>query len=222
MNRTRHFVILGTLATVLALASSVSADVIAEYNFGDDTKNASNTAANVTADPITITGLSDQGYQTGDKFQAVSGIWQESNVHGVSAHYLQIDLTIAAGYELDLTQLTWGTYNGTGATGGWSSHVRSSVDGYAGIIATRWDTVSGWGGGSNQVPVADLTGGAFDNLTGNVSFRIYAFKEHSNDIFSTWVGFDDISIEGQVSLIPEPGSMALVGLGGFCLLARRR
>jgi len=31
-------------------------------------------------------------------------------------------------------------------------------------------------------------------------------------------GFDDITI----SAIPEPGSLALLGLGGLCLLGRRR
>ena len=57
----------------------------------------------------------------------------------------------------------------------------------------------------------------FDNLT-SVTFRIFQFD--NVDDTGAFSRIDNIVITGDV--VPEPASLALLGLGGLCLLGRRR
>ena len=56
----------------------------------------------------------------------------------------------------------------------------------------------------------------FQNLTQAVTFRLYA----TSDGTGSTVQFDNFALNGEV--IPEPASLALLGLGGLMLLPRRK
>ncbi|MEI9894449.1 MAG: hypothetical protein WDN28_11340 [Chthoniobacter sp.] len=67
--------------------------------------------------------------------------------------------------------------------------------------------------GSNAIPytryTVDLSEAAFQDLTGTVTFRLYV----SNSSSSSVARFDDVTINGTVSAVPEPSGFVLLGLG---------
>lgn len=64
----------------------------------------------------------------------------------------------------------------------------------------------------------DLSSAAFQNLTGTVTFRLYV----SNSASASVARFDDVTINGTVSAVPEPGGPLLLALGLCGVVGRRR
>jgi hypothetical protein len=130
------------------------------------------------------------------------------------AKYIAFDVTVAAGYTLDLTGVTFGV--GRSATGTRQWQWRSSVDGYATIISTyttvnagltqaggvltNLDVNSSWTGN-----VLDLSGATYQDLgPGTYTFRIYAFNSESTAGTAGLQG--NLTITG--SLIAPPPDVA--------------
>ena len=63
-----------------------------------------------------------------------------------------------------------------------------------------------------------LTGNAKYQGVESVTFRLYLLT----DLAGRTVDFDDFEITGTTSVIPEPASLVLLGLGGLCVMGRRR
>ena len=65
----------------------------------------------------------------------------------------------------------------------------------------------------------DLSGNsAFANIADSVTFRIYI----GTDTTSQNLGFDNLTVNGLVTPVPEPSSIAFLGLGGLSLLVASR
>ena len=66
----------------------------------------------------------------------------------------------------------------------------------------------------------DLSGAAFNNLTGGITFRIDV-RDSGSTASNASVRIDDIAVAGEV--VPEPGSASLLAATALgCLLIRRR
>lgn len=108
----------------------------------------------------------------------------------------------------------------------------SDVTGYgAGDELTTW-TVGGTGNSNDwlgQPRSVDLsTYSEFEDLT-EVEFRVYVWGQQGGAFTQTGVGrafqtngTDDLVLTGTISVVPEPGSLALLGLGIWALARRRR
>jgi hypothetical protein len=133
-----------------------------------------------------------------------------------TTHDVYFGFTVTPGIEasMDLTSLTFNTSRGGGSTPR-GFVVRSSADNFASNLAsldvpTQRPTFT---------PVTvELSGPQFQNVFGPLTFRIYAYSPASGST----IEFDDITLNGTVTVIPEPGFLCVAGLGAMTLLARRR
>ena len=123
-----------------------------------------------------------------------------------------IDSTSASPFSISDINFTYSAGNNSSFI--LSSHLLTSATGFSAsdsLATTEFDSVNG----STPVSV-DVSGNlALQNLTGPVEIRVY-FSD-STFIAAPDHRIDDIVVEG----VPEPWSLALLGLGGL-LVARRR
>ncbi len=134
--------------------------------------------------------------------------------------YGEFTVTPDDGMQLDLTSLDIGMQIARGTSEEtFIVHLRSSLDGYTNDI----DTASMVGGGATAIVDGS---GSFDlsgvqNLTGATTFRMYMVTDVTDKNGAQYVRImPDVVLHGTV--VPEPGSIALAGLGALCVLMRRR
>lgn len=218
MNKT----LITAIATSTALAAgSAEAAVIAATTFDDTVKSAASqtmTGIDWTGDDlvavtantsVTTVASADDGYFTSG-FGA-TGFAPDQNV-GSEGPW-------AATFELTLNGTTTGTLTGI------------SLD-YQGL------TNSGSNNGGNQSPEVTISvnGTTFDSvkttptIAGTLTFTDTAALVNglntivitaSNDTTTGYnLGIDNLTFTG--TLVPEPSSLALLGLGGLCMMKRRR
>ena len=152
-----------------------------------------------------------------------------SLANAISAgHYIEISISLATGYELDLSNIEM---KGQATSTGWSDAAfMSSIAGYTagneldsvtgidGVTGGLDTDSSGWG-----API-DLSGAAYQGLTGTTTFRIYGWGATSGAGVSYIrnLSGDDFVINGSVDAVPEPAVISLIGLCGLLTLVVRR
>jgi hypothetical protein len=150
--------------------------------------NFSNVNANCTA-------TTDQFVYTG---------WNTNTSIDLS-QYHEFTITANSNYVLNLTSLSFTQFtddnNNSGSNGTSSWALRSSIDNYAGDIAT------GTANTGSQTPVITLPATNFSNV-GAVTFRFYLINAKDN---STSWAVDDVTLNGTVAVAPpadpaNPGS----------------
>ena len=103
---------------------------------------------------------------------------------------------------------------GSSTERGWA--LFSSLDGFTDALGLD-ETIDG------QRPnfttyLVDLTDSAFQGLTDEVTFRMYVFANSNGSS----IEFDNMRFLGNLTPVPEPTSIVLIGLAGAALLRRRR
>jgi hypothetical protein len=233
-NSTAH-PILRTALTLTLAASSAQATVIAQYPFSGTVAQrplSTDTELNSTAgdflerpsDPLNYWGFSSAG----NAFAQSRGT-TASVANAVAADdYWSFTVTPSVGFTLDLTTLTFDTiHNATSGTAPpnepdvnatMSVFVRSSIDGYASNIGSTftqaWDTTT-------TGRSIDLSAPAFQDITTATTFRLYVY-DSGVDTSSNGLRLDNVVLNGEVLVVPEPSSTLLVGGFGSLMLLRRR
>lgn len=213
------------LSLIAAIAvmnfSTANADVVASFDFeGGDTTGLTQ-GAGITG--ITPTGgtLQIDGSQTTTGAINLSGLGQALGVAVTANSFLSFSVDIPDTEEFDFTEIA--VDYSTIAPFDFVVGVFSSATGFE-----AGDVLAGtFGQGFNTPPALaspiDLSGEtALQGLTDTtVEFRIYLADQSSSD--TRIHVLDDISVSANVTTaVPEPSSMALLGLGAIGLLARRR
>lgn len=217
---------LGTAA--FAFGTIAHADVIASYDlqYVDSTRTA-----NATTPPNVDSG---RYYAHGDteiytsNHHGIRVDGGEPNIATISDavandEYGEFAITVDPGLQLNLSSLDLGMLINRGTDEEtFTLHLRSSIDSYASDIDTASlngdsDTEIADGSGS-----FDLSDSAFQGLTGTTTFRLYMVSDvGSRTDGSNYVRITpDVVLNGDV--VPEPGTIGLVGLGSLLMLRRRR
>lgn len=149
------------------------------------------------------------------------GTIEEAVDNGV---YGEFTVTVGPELQLDLTSLEIGMQLSRGADNeSFEVHLRSSLDNYAQDI----DVATLMGNGSvdtvNGTGSFDLSGASFQNLTGSITFRLFLVSNiGSRNDGSEYIRVTpNVVLNGATSAIPEPATLALMGLGGVLMLRRR-
>jgi len=229
----RRFACLAVFMTAIAFAATAHAAVITQYSFtdvvaGQLNRAATTVATNVTAGDITnaptvngnptvvLQRLNGVGYATQPSLAASRAAFNEAN--DIANVYFSFVVSPDSGYELNLDELTFNVARGGAATPR-TYDVRSSVDGFAAsLVAGPVEILTVR---PNFTPVSiDLSGAAFQSLTSPLTFRIHYMGQVGQ--FGQAIDFDDIKLNGEVAVIPEPSTLALLALAGGWLFRRRQ
>lgn len=220
-----------TALSLMALSSAHAATFVTGGNIEDGAGNIVGSWAYDTVGTVSLQNVTEGLGANGiDLYYAAQG-----NATTADTLATNITITAASGYQLDsiiISQNNYGTAGnaitspGNGSTST-TDLVLDTVAGYTGAFTfdngsptaifdpavvggdLTWNLTSGQNSATNSwfVSLDDVTSGA-----------TYAYThEHTGSLFNESVNFDAVITE----IVPEPSSVALLGLGGIALLTRR-
>ncbi len=209
---------------LLSLSLSAHAATLASWDTfglpGNQATTPGAGSANVTA--LDLTRGADLNPTNGNNSMNSNG-WSGSD----PGDYFEFGLSIDVGYQADLTELIIGTRSSN--TGPGTIGVYTNQDGFSSAVATIIQP-----GNTFVNSVIDLT--SLGTVTGDLILRLIEIGDTQADGVGATSGggtfrvvdffdgsdFSDSRVEGTVSLIPEPGTALLVGLGLVGLGVTRR
>ncbi len=218
------------------LAASSHAAVIGTYTF--DNTNGVNDApadktidaqpANATFSAFQVVGVSENEQGRGASSantlatggSGLPGQWSQDNQSFSATDYVGFTLTADVGYEIDLAELSldYGQANGFTGDSTFSPRdlsvlIRTSPTGLFTEVINEDNIMLD--ANSFATFTADLTGLA------NTSFLEVRIRVSDQDA-DRLARFDNVQVDAGVQLIPEPASVALIGLAGLVIFSRRR
>ncbi|MEL1244739.1 YDG domain-containing protein [Flavobacterium sp. DGU11] len=159
--------------------------------------NTNSAAAPVGTAIITVSGI---GRGSGIGANAAGNRYNANSWNTVfdSSDYFEFTITPVDGYKLNLASFVYtGQASGTGPS---SFAFRSSKDGYAGNIGTA--TASG--------ATISLSGAAYQNLTGAITFRFYGWGSSGSNPAGGTFSINDFSFTGSVIKLPNPAVLPVI------------
>lgn len=229
------------IVATLVAATVAQADILASWENNDLTAGATTAAAKVTAAGLSSGSVTYTGYGAGIHANTLQG--QVVDVNSTLAdeitanRYFSVTLTPDAGMAIDFDHVSFnGTvfdWTGVGSTHNLQFSVFSSATGFgAGNVldTLSYDNLATGTHLFNET--FDVSGVAgLDNVTSAVEFRFYLINTGDDASYFSFAGHasyngtqhhDDLEFNGTVSVIPEPASIALIGLAGSGLVWFRK
>jgi hypothetical protein len=240
---TRRSGILASI-TAVALAGPVCTPdtygaVIAQYTYaGMSTGLQPSAPPSTVGDDVAVTDMTTGGGITGALFRinVSSAAYHSSNrsLFENAAHagttlqdaisrnaYWVFSAVADPGFVLNLDSLSFAMGGGGSGTSELQYHVLTSVDGFTAADAVDFGSVTGNAGttaASWTIKDVDLTASRFQGLS-NIEVRIYAVRPPGENL-NQFIRLDTVTLNGDV--IPEPASLALLGIGAAMMIGRRR
>ena len=208
--------LVATMGTLAFAVGSVNAAVtLADFEFDSDLTSSdastSWTTTNLSSGGGVPTGFDGSLGQPAPSLALTMGDINDGTL--LDDDYYSFSITPGASAELDFTQFTFDIYKVSGGASV-TGRLYSSIDAFTaelgnGTISalTTWETKT-----------IDLSGLA--PVTAATEFRLYL--ETGGTFGPNGVKLDNLTLDGDVTVVPEPSTTALLGLGGLALILRRR
>lgn len=206
--------------TILAVASVAQAELLATWSFDAGASSVSANSSAVNIDKVTFGELTRVTLGT----SSTSANQFASNNWGVEGNGISLDVTLAAGYTIVNTTINVGGLNGSNTGPGtlqWSLGYTGGTS-FGTDVGTAW-TVAYSSGSSvaGEVAVGTIGSGAntlFLRSTGGQVATPTATPATAGS--ARLLG--TMTMGGDVTAIPEPATMSLLGLGALAMVLRRK
>ena len=233
-----------SFAVVSLLAVQAQAAILASYEFTGLSYSATTTAPDLNAGDLEIGALGDEFGVYGTDHGISSGTTMPSTppaspsvpthyitgvvttttqVAAITANdYVSFGISPASGFKINLQSFTVDfTVNGnTSGTNTGSIFLRSSVDGFASDVGNI-GALTYFGNNLANNPynrhTVDLS--TFADVEGAITFRLYVYQTGKGGNVTR---FDNLTLNGDVTAVPEPSTGAVAAFGMLLLLNRRR
>jgi hypothetical protein len=222
---------------LLVVATSTQADIVLGDDFTNVATNGGTDTATIDTAWDTVSGINAPStslvFVGNGEYSAVADllfhntaneIAVDYNLSNEGSWYTTIeDLTLDAGTaSIDLTSLSL-LFQGTTNSGGVQTNTRNlqltvEVFDSGGSLGSNTDSKNETGGAAKTTYTADLTGITL------VAGETYDIVITVSSTYSSGINasIDDLSLVGDITPIPEPAALALMGLGGLLIVKRRR
>jgi len=195
---------------IVALASVAQAELLATWTMAAGGSASATENGTVNMDQVTFGDLTRTGLNIAS---TTAGTFASNGFGDAGPNYVSFLVTLNAGYQITGASITSPSINGSNTGPGTVQWQLNGSDVGASLTRTSravnaWDASIGTiGSGANtlaivQVGTANVTGGA--TSTGG-SFRI-----------------QNLTMSGDVTSVPEPATMGLLGLGALAMVLRRK
>lgn len=152
-------------------------------------------------------------------FEARSG--ENQGTPTSTDNYFFFTLEADPGFALDLTSLKYDFWVSSGSGVATAATVEAFVSVDGGAFVSFGSTSSSDTGAAGDVAAVGTANLDLSSITGAESVEVRLGVGYSSGNSDSASGFlQGVQLEGDV--VPEPGSLALLGLGGLCVLRRRR
>ncbi|MDP0490164.1 MAG: PEP-CTERM sorting domain-containing protein [Verrucomicrobiota bacterium JB023] len=135
----------------------------------------------------------------------------------VDGDYFGVTIAAAPGYTLDLDNVTFNVGRANNGTRDYAFF--TSVGGFSVGDQVVYAENAITADSINSTQTIDLSGASYEGLT-SIEFRIVFDRRVNNSGYSSATFIDNFTVNGAA--IPEPSSAALLCLGAFALVRRRR
>ena len=224
-----HHLLITTLAVLTLAVGSAQAAVIADFDFEGDSDADTANVANVTVTDIVLDkntgsiaggdkGFTNRGSRA--RFLRYNATTTTTTTTNAGDAYFGFTVEADAGYTLDLDSFQFDVSASSGGnSASFQVYGKIGAGSFAAITSNTAITTINTSSTATVGPFA--LGSAYDDVPAgtNVEFRVYLADDVDT---SSAHSFDDVIVNGSVALIPEPATLALLGLGGAVMLAGRR
>jgi hypothetical protein len=212
------------LCGFLMLGGVASADLLVAFDFaaytGAEIQGTSTvTAVGIDSPSLILRGSGISASANGGRFNAQGWDGATSAADALTANnYFEWTVAAAAGYSMSITQIAFQVQRSN--TGASNLVLRTSVDSYVADL----NTLSNFAGNNATVASSFNSSSivAMQNVEGSVTFRVIGWPGATTGSMGFEGTGNDIEIFGTATLVPEPGTLALMATGLLALTASRR